>query len=351
MKVAKIILFSISILILFGTTNVKAYKEEELQNENNNLVKNIVANLSEEDNVIDLLNRDITINNDIYKVITIEKSKNEAIKKNITEEKKEILQTNSQEYIKKHFGETFLYEDEEFKGEIPLTHININEIDKGQYQEIRDKKIEFSNYSKNDLNNIKKEITDNDLTYYLINVDWDIDKIETIDNQEVPKSYKGTMLYQTIVTIDNPSQYEVTATYEGQAIKKDEEYTYKAIYQKQQNDIEQPMQEQTNITSVIIISGLGIGMLILSYLIFSKNVIVYNKTGFGFKVISSFKLGKDKNNDIDLSRYNYKIESNIYALKLKKGIYEDLKGKVVNIKIKNITKQITINERFIEFII
>lgn len=352
MKIKKLILLGISLLVLFGTT-VNAYKEGTIQEEGENITQSVVANISEQDEVIELLNKNITINGDTYKVITIEKTKNEGPKKIVSEQKKEILQTNNQEYIKEYFGDTFFYEDEEYEGNIPLTHININEIDKGQYQELREKRLEFDNYSKNDLNNIKKEIKEGNITYYLINVDWEIDQTEIIDNQEVPKSYKGTMLYQTVITINNPKEYEITVTYNGQVTNKTEEYTYKAIYQKVENTIIEATEENqySYIVPTIIISGLGIGIIVLYFLVFNKNIKIYNKTSSGFKLLGSYRLIASKNNNIDLSRYNHKIESNIYSLKLKKNIYEKLKGQTINIKIKNITKQITINERFIEFII
>ena len=313
MKSKKIIIILILIFALFRTNITNAYTEGLLKEENGNITKSIIADISEQDEVIEALNKDITINNNKYKVITIEKTKNEEDKKNVSKDKKEILQNNDIEYIKQYFGEKLNYEDNEYKGEIPLTHININEIDKGQYQEIKEKNIEFSNYSKNDLNNIAKELKDGNLTYYLINVDWNIDQTEIIDNQEVPKSYKGIMKYQTVATIDNLPQYEITVTYQGQVTKKDEKYTYKAIYKKNENNniVANVEKQNSYIVPAIIISGLGVGILIICLLIFNKNVAIYNKTSSGFKLLGKYRFSEKLNNNIDLTKYNHKIESNI----------------------------------------
>ena len=241
----------------------------------------------------------------------------------------------------------------EYEGDIPITNININTINHGQYQELREKKIEFNDYSKNDLDNIKKEITDGNETYYLINVDWQVENTETIDNQEVPKSYKGTMLYQTVVAINNPNTYEVTVTYKGNVSKKEKEYRYTALYVKE--EIPEPVIEEEEKDSIIvptiIVSGIGIGLGVLIFLLSNKNATIYNKTDSGYRTIGRFKLQGNNENVIDISKYNHKIDSNIYSLKLNKSIYEKLKGKIIYVKIENISKPLTINNQFIEFII
>lgn len=354
MKVKKLLIVGTSLLMLLAQTRVNAYTEYPLKEENNSFTKSIEAKLSEEDEVVELLNHNIEINSNTYTVATIEKTKNEDETKQVSKQKKETLKSRDQNYIKKYFGEMYDYKDEEgYEGSIPISHININTINHGKYQELREKKIEFNKYSQNDLNNIKKEIIEGNDTYYLINVDWQIEDTELIDNQEVPKNYKGTMIYQTVVEINNPNEYEITVTYTGDVNKKSTEYTYKAIYNKVVNKpVEEPeVKEEKNIVPVIVISGIGIGLAALIFLLSSGNAIIYNKTDSGYRLLKSCKLSKEQKNIIDISKYNYKISSNMYSLKLRKSIYEKLKGKIVYVKIENISKPVTINSRFIEFII
>lgn len=352
MKVKSALLLGTSLLMILSTTKVNAYNEKPLVEQQGDYSKSIIANLSEENEVIELLNHNIEVNSEKYKVVTIEKTENKGVAKEVTKEKKETLKTNSQDYIKKHFGEVYNYEDDEYEGSIPMTNININRIDHGQYQELREKKIEFNKYSQNDLNNIKKEIVDGNETYYLINVDWQIDETEVIDNQNVPQSYKGTMIYQTVVTINNPFEYEITVTYSGNVSKKDKEYTYTALYQKEEIPTKiETVKEENNVIVPVIISGIGIGVAALLFLLSNNNMTVYNKTDSGYKTVGTFKLKENEKNVIDITKYNHKIDSNMYSIKLKKSIYEILKGKIIYIKIENISKPITINNQFIEFII
>ncbi len=356
MKIKKNLLVGTSLLILtiLQSSNVKAYVENPLKESGEDYKKSIIATLSEENEAIELLNHNIIVEGEEYKVASIEKELNADETKEVTEEKKATLKTNNQEYIKNYFGKTYTYEDNEYKGEIPITNININTISHGQYQELREKKIDFTNYSKNDLDNIKKEITVEGQKYYLINVDWQVDQVEIIDNQEVPKTYKGTMLYQTIVAISNPNTYEVTVTYKGNVANIEKEYTYTALYEKKevsQPIIEEEKDENNIIVPTIIISGLGIGLVTMLFILLNKNAIVYNKTNSGYRMLGSFKLSSKEKNILDITKFNHKIDSNMYSLKLSNKIYEQLKGKVVYVKVENISKPITINNKFIEFII
>lgn len=351
MKIKKGLILGTSLLMLVAHTNVKAYTEYSLVDKEDNYTKSVVATLSEEDEVVELLNHNIIVDSNTYTIEKIVKTPNEDVKKEVTKQKKETLKTNNQEYIKKYFGETYTYEDEKYKGDIPMTNIHVNRIDHGQYQELREKRIEFNNYSKNDLNNIKKEITENNTTYYLIKVDWQIENTEIIDSQDVPISYKGIMIYQTVVTINNPYEYDVTVTYSGEVSNKEKEYTYTALYIKPEERIEEIQQEDSNVIPIIIISGIGFGLATLIFLVPNKNAVIYNKTDSGYITIGKFKLSKENKNILDISKYNHKISSNMYCLKLKNSTYEKLKGKVIYIKIENITKPVTITSKFIEFII
>lgn len=113
MKVKKLLIVGTSLLMLLAQTKVNAYTEYPLKEENNSFTKSIEANLSEEDEVVELLNHNIVINSNTYAIATIEKTKNEDETKQVSEQKKETLKSRDQNYIKKYFGEKYDYEDEE----------------------------------------------------------------------------------------------------------------------------------------------------------------------------------------------------------------------------------------------
>ena len=207
---------------------------------------------------------------DTLKIKSIDKKVSEQnyTTKQITETK--ILNKANDQYIRNYFGDTREYNDEIYEGTLKLTNYNIEEIDNGSYETIDEKVLEFNNYTDNDLINIEKEIVLNNTAYYLINVEWESDTVENVDGENIPVSYKGRKIYQTVKTIKNPNTYKVTAFYKGTVEKKDTVYEYNVVFEEQ--DIQEKKEEskeetedkkETNIVAPIIISGAGvIGMLI-----------------------------------------------------------------------------------------
>lgn len=207
---------------------------------------------------------------DTLKIKSIDKKVSEQnyTTKQITEIK--ILNKANDQYIRNYFGNTREYNDDNYKGTLELTNYNIEEIDNGFYETIDEKVLEFNNYTDNDLINIEKEIVINNTTYYLINVEWESDTVENVDGENIPVSYKGRRIYQTVKTIKNPNTYKVTAFYKGTVEKKDTVYEYNVVYEEQ--DIQEKKEESkeeiedkkdTNIVAPIIISGAGfLGMVI-----------------------------------------------------------------------------------------
>lgn len=345
MNVKRMFLLGAATLLIFQN-QVNAYTEKEMTEYTNGIVKEIQANVSEENIILDSFTKDIEIDGKMYAVESVEREKTNENIKIETMQKTEILSTKNEEKIKQHFGESYKYEDEEFKGELPLTNIEIKVIDQGSYEVIDEKRIEFNGYSQNDLNDIAKEKQINNITYYLINVDWQVENSETVDNQQVPTSYKGTMIYQTVLTKKNPSKYKVTVTYEGEVEKIDTIYNYSVFYKPIEEVIEEP---QDNAIVPIIISGLGIGLLAI-FLLSNYNIKIYNKTDNGYKLIGKFKI-TNKNKVIDITKYQYKVSSNMYSLKLKKSLYRKMKDKLIFIQIKNIKKQVYVNTPYMEILI
>ena len=258
---------------------------------------------SEESTFVSSIQKEIEEDNVKYKLSDYSKQEDEQNSKIVTAHKKDIIKSNTKESIINHFGENLEYDNDEYFGTITLKDYDIKTISNGKYEAIDEKKINFSKYSRNDLDNIEKERNINGTTYYLINVDWENDDVENIDGQEVPTTYKGVMIYQAVVTRNNPFSYEITVTYEGVVSKKDPIYLYTIEYEKIEDEPQVIIEEKNDYTvPTIIISGLGIALVIV-YIIGRNTARVYVKTDNGFKLIRVVRLSK-KHNTVNLSNYS-----------------------------------------------
>ena len=274
--------------------------------------------------------------NEIYNTET-EKMKKKNLDKEISEDNyrvKEIIETKElasqdRDYITQQFGEKQSYNDGEYQGELTISDIKIETINNGSYQEIDEKVLDFTNYSDNDLINIEKEITLDNTIYYLINVNWEADSTETIDGETIPKTYKGTKIYQTVRTIANPNTYKVTVTYSGTIEKINTIYDYTVTYENKVEELQEEKEDNNIIVPVLIISGLGLAILVIG-LFNIKNTYVYSKTSKGFKLIKREKIN-DKNVLIDISNCKNKSKENIYAIKINKMAFNKLKGRTISI--------------------
>lgn len=305
---------------------------------------------SEESTFVSSIQKDIDEDNVKYKLSNYSKQEDEGNSKVVTAYKKDVIKSNTKESIINHFGESLDYDNEEYSGTIALKDYDIKTISNGKYEAIDEKKINFSKYSKNDLDNIEKEKTINGTTYYLINVNWENDETENIDGQEVPTTYKGVMIYQAVVTRNNPFSYEITVTYEGEVSKKDPIYLYTIEYEKIEEEPEVIIEEKEDYTvPTIIISGLGIALVII-YLVGKNTARVYVKTDNGFKLIRIVRLSK-KHNMINLSNYKHKTVTNMLAIKTTNGFYNKNKNMLIRVKKDKITKNVYLNSAYIDFIL
>lgn len=274
--------------------------------------------------------------NEIYNTET-ENMKIKNLDKEISEDNyrvKEIIETKEltnqdRDYITQQFGEKQSYNDGEYQGELTISDIKIETINNGSYQEIDEKVLDFTNYSDNDLINIEKEITLDNTIYYLINVNWEADSTEIIDGETIPKTYKGTKIYQTVRTIANPNTYKVTVTYSGTIEKINTIYDYTVTYENKVEELQEEKEDNNIIVPVLIISGLGLAILLIG-LFNIKNTYVYSKTSKGFKLIKREKIN-DKNVLIDISNCKNKSKENIYAIKINKMAFNKLKGRTISI--------------------
>lgn len=305
---------------------------------------------SEESTFVSSIQKEIEEDNVKYKLSNYSKQEDEGNSKVVTAYKKDVIKSNTKESIINHFGESLDYDNEEYSGTIALKDYDIKTISNGKYEAIDEKKINFSKYSKNDLDNIEKEKTINGTTYYLINVNWENDETENIDGQEVPTTYKGVMIYQAVVTRNNPFSYEITVTYEGEVSKKDPIYLYTIEYEKIEEEPEVIIEEKEDYTvPTIIISGLGIALVII-YLVGKNTARVYVKTDNGFKLIRIVRLSK-KHNMINLSNYKHKTVTNMLAIKTTNGFYNKNKNMLIRVKKDKITKNVYLNSAYIDFIL
>lgn len=304
---------------------------------------------SEESTFVPSIEKEIEEDNVKYKLSDYSKQEDVENSKVVTVYKKDVIKSNTKESIINHFGESLNYDNDEYSGTITLKNYDIRTISNGKYEAIDEKKINFSKYSKNDLDNIEKEKNINGTTYYLINVNWENDETESIDGQEIPTTYKGVMIYQAIVTRNNPFSYEITVTYEGEVIKKNPVYLYSLEYEI----IEEPevITEKPNdyTVPIIIISGLGIGLVIV-YLIGRNTARIYVKTEKGFKLIKMVRLSK-KHNTVSLSYYKHKTVTNLFAIKTTNRFYNKNKNMLIKVKKDKITKNVYLNSAYIDFIL
>lgn len=271
------------------------------------------------------------------------------------------LNTNDQQTILNQAGNTLSYDKDGYVGTLNYSNMNIQEVDTGTYERLLSLNIPFSGYSKNDLNNISKNITRNGRNWTLINVDWNPDSVQNIDGSQVPVTYSGTMHYQTVGVFSNPKQYNVTITYTGTVNKENPDYIYTATYKKEV-PVEAPVEEKTNYTPIIItLSGAGIVLLIILLYFLSRNAKIYSKNSNGnYELIKEVHISSN-NPKIDLSSLsnnNSKVSngviyisspSNLYKVSLKDSLYNKISGKDLEIKLTNVSKKIRIVNKDIEF--
>ena len=272
------------------------------------------------------------------------------------------LNTNNQQSILNQAGNTLNYNKDGYIGTLNYSNMDIEEVDTGTYERLLSLNIPFSGYSKNDLNNISKNITRNGRNWTLINVDWTPDSVQDVDGSQVPVTYSGTMHYQTVGVFSNPKQYNVTITYTGTVNKENPDYIYTATYKKEIPVEEPVVEEEKNYTPLIItLSGSGIVLLIVLLYFLSKNATIYSKNSNGnYELIKKVHISSNTPK-IDLSSFtssNNKVTngiiyisspSNLYKVSLKDSLYNKISGKDLEIKLTNVSKKIKIVNKDIEF--
>lgn len=292
--------------------------------EENNFLEKIYQSETEELKITNIdkeLAEDNYINKEIFKTKTLNKK--------------------DKEYIYQEFGKIQNFNDNIYKGILQITDIKVETINNGYYEKIDEKILNFNNYTDNDLNNIEKEITIDNNKYYLIKVNWEADTVENIDGENVPITYKGSKIYQTVNKIANPSTYKITVKYSGQVERIDPIYNYTITYENKVKEIIEEEEKENNIVvPVIIISSIGL-VVVAIFLLNRKNTYIYSKVDKGFKLIKKENLG-NRNLMIDITNCKNKSKSDIYAIKINSITFEKLKGRTISIILGNKKKDIII---------
>lgn len=333
-RVVNIIALFLVIMISLNAVTNKCYA---MTNTEQNIEKYEIKK-SEEENFLNCINE---TENEIKRIKKITKEISES-----NYETKEIFKTKtldkkSEEYIYEQFGKTQEFKDNEYAGTLEIVDIDIQTINNGYYEKIDEKVLSFTNYSDNDLNNIEKEIELNNKKYYLINVKWEVETTKNIDGEEVPLTYKGNKIYQTIQKISYPDTYKVTVKYEGVVEHIDTIYDYFVEYEDVTKEI-----EKNFVKPIIIVSGIGL-LVIIFILVNKKNTYVYSKVDKGFKLIKREKLN-DKNLVIDISKCKHRSRDSIYAIKINNSAFNKLKGRTISLALGNRKKDIVLWNNYYE---
>lgn len=252
----------------------------------------------------------------------------------VSEEK--VLDFIDDNYLKSQFDNTYIYEDEEYSGELFIKNFDITEIDNGYQEKIDSKLIYYNNLATNDLEQIAKNRSIDGKEYVLINVEWSANSVTEIDETKVPQSYNGKALYQCIVTEKNANTYKVQATYEGTVKSKINKFNYNIKYtEKEENKIEE---EKKDYVIPILIVGCLLALVFVGILC-NKNATVYNIQDGKMVKIKSQKI---KNGSIIDITNSEKINGNNFVLKIKESSYSKLKGKRAYIQLNKQRKSIFI---------
>lgn len=336
LNIKRIFITIIFVISTFSILNNTSFANTE------EYTKKIVARagLSNIEGYIEL---EINKNGKIYEYESFKEENNESEKKTqkYTTETKEFL-SKTKDFLDEQFEDTIDYEDEKYIGQLQLTTYNIETIDNGYSERIDSKEIVLQNLPTNDLSQVEKKKRIDGRDYVLVNVNWESEENQEIDNTLVPIVYKGTAIYQCVIRTNNPSTYKVSANYMGEVEEKEKLSDYIITYKlKEQPIIEPEVKENTvNIKPIVVITGGIIVLGIIAFLL-KPNATIYNiQNGNNLVKISSIRL---KNGQvIDITDKQDKISGNRFILQLNNSDLEKFSKLTVAIKLNGQNKQVTI---------
>ena len=318
-----IILNILSVLRVHATTEIN-YKEVD-----NRCIYTYEVQEKEESSFLSSLEKEKTIDNLKATLIDTQKTGGSTTMNTIrTVEKSFISNTNDTSEILSNISNTIDYSENGYTGilNFDTTSLKVDEI-KGQSHEYKVSITRtYNNYSRNDLDTIPKTISQNGITYYLVNPTWKVTSTEVIDNQEVPETYSAIMNYEGIATRTDPSTYEVHYAYSGNVEKVDEKpLIYTVTYEKE---------TKFNFIPAVLTSG-GIFFCAIFLILSRKHITLYNKQNNGFKKIRKINI---KNSSIKLDKYKHLYTSKEFKLEFDKKYFEKYKNSNIDIVYDNETK-------------
>jgi len=215
---------------------------------------------------------------------------------------------------------------------------------------------EYPHLSSNDTSLIPKTVTDRGVTYSLADVSFNAQGTNSIDYESIPTSYTAVAKYTTKGSSQKVTGYVTTAEYHGEIIKTlTNETIFKAYFISKSPVVEpestpeptpepDPIESEKPMQSInarwllpVIMSILSIllsaGAVILLFLKFSHNTIVYSKQGVEYKKIGQLKVDyKVDNPTVNLTKLASKTASLEFVIELSKDAMKKIfdRGKEIN---------------------
>lgn len=256
-----------------------------------------------------------------------------------------MLNSNVKSFLDSNFDSSYLYEDDEFKGELKLKDYKIQEIDNGYQEHIDNKYIYFNNLPTNDLEQIAKEQVIQGTNYVLINVEWTSNSSLYIDGTVVPTTYNGKALYQCVIRTANPKTYKVQAIYEGMVTKKNISNEYILTYTEKE-DIKPIIEEKHNNIIPTLIVTAGSIIIVIVFILTNKNATVYNLQKGTLVKLKSKRIRAES--IIDITNCE-NISGNNFILVINDSSYQKLNGKRVYVQFNKQRKELVLTSHKIGF--
>lgn len=329
-----IIIFYNIILLNFTNQSIAIDKinNEYIKNNEKYIEKIYYIEQSEEQEFINNLNNEITINDTTYTYVKNEIEKQDSIDTKQIETTKTIkLNTNNRETIINELGTTLNYNVEGYVGKYVLNEdtIKIETKNNGDYDKLIEKTEEYENLDKNDLNYIPKQVNYKGKTLDLLDTKWVETDTSKIGDVDVPYKYKAICYYATKERIYRPNTYIITAKYNGEA-NKEIIKPLKIIVTYKEKTVEKPIiEEKTDNTLTLVLGGTGTIIIFLGGIfLFMNNTKVYN-----FQKGKWVYVGKTLliNKKISLNKFIRKEVTNKYRIELSKALAKKYDNKTITI--------------------
>ena len=213
--------------------------------------------------------------------------------KEIIEEK--VTNTNNLEEVIKLFNDTKDIEEDSYVGILKRDNSSLKVEIKDSYQEKYKVYLQknYDNVSSNELNDIPKQITQNGITYYLVNPVWNVAKTENVSDGELPVKYDGIMYYEGIKTKTIITSYLATIKYDGVLEKEVPNTTTFTVTYKEVKEYVNIVSSIAGTNGFVFVSGI--------ILLNLKNVKIYNLQNGEYKLVKKLHLNKDKKLFINLT--------------------------------------------------